>query len=119
MVNTKWWVAEARESVCTKTVPPLQRRVKREISPEVLDPSSDDSWIGDYERAYLQTHALSIQTKRDKVLPCPTNPFTWKDIQWDHMPCVSVADRKTCIDGPPEMGDPFPSTGVTSISHIP
>lgn len=46
------------------------------------------------------------------------SPFTWKDIQWNHRPCVSVTDQRPRIDEPPKMGDALPSTGVTGISHI-
>jgi hypothetical protein len=47
----------------------------------------DTSWIGAYERSYLERKWTVLQRYRDALQISLDEPFTYKDIKWEYQTC--------------------------------
>jgi hypothetical protein len=49
-------------------------------------PRQDTSWMGAYERSYLERKWTVLQRYRDALQIPPDGPFTYNDIKWEYRP---------------------------------
>jgi hypothetical protein len=66
------------------------------------------SWIGAYERRYIERNWVVLQHYRDAIQVSPDGPFTFKDIKWEYRPPrmqSSMGKRKCALGG--EKGERF------------